>query len=50
MCTKILKSKEQGQRMLLEDQTSTVSHTFPVQAYSVSYFRFDTEQFGEARL
>jgi hypothetical protein len=36
--------------MLLEDQTSTVPGIFPVQDYSVSYFRFDTEQFGEARL
>jgi len=36
--------------MLLEDQTSTAPGTFPVQAYSVSYFRFDTEQIGEAHL
>jgi hypothetical protein len=50
MCTNILKSTEQGQRMLLENQTITAPSTFPVKAYSVSYFRFDTEQIGEARL
>jgi hypothetical protein len=38
MCAKILKSKEQDQRMLLEGQTSTATGTFSVQAYSVSYF------------
>jgi len=36
--------------MLLENQTSIAPGIYPVQAYSVSYFRFDTEQFGEACL
>ena len=36
--------------MLLEDQRNKTPGNFLVQANSVSYFRFDTEQIGETRL